>query len=42
MLCDDTYLKMDGKRTTLVHGEAWILRKDREKQKLEEGKLIIG
>jgi peptidase E len=41
MLCDDAYVKTDGKKTTLVRGEAWILRKDSEKEKLEEGKLII-
>jgi hypothetical protein len=35
-------VKVDGKKTTLVHGEAWILRKDSEKEKLEEGKLIIS
>ena len=40
MLCDGAYVKVDGKRTTLVRGEAWILRKDQEKAKLEEGKLI--
>jgi dipeptidase E len=40
MLCDGAYLKVDGKRTTLVRGEAWVLRKDAEKEKLEEGKLI--
>ena len=42
MLCDGAYVKVDGKKTTLVHGEAWILRKDSEKEKLEEGKLIIS
>jgi hypothetical protein len=31
---------MDGKKTTLVRGEAWIWRKDHEKEKLEENKLI--
>ena len=41
MLCDDAYVKTDGKKTTLVRGEAWILRKDAEKEKLEEGNLII-
>ncbi|MBI5953105.1 MAG: Type 1 glutamine amidotransferase-like domain-containing protein [Chloroflexi bacterium] len=40
MLCDGAYVKVDGKKTTLVRGEAWILRKDQEKEKLEEGKLI--
>ncbi|MGE5641931.1 MAG: Type 1 glutamine amidotransferase-like domain-containing protein [Byssovorax cruenta] len=40
MLCDDAYIKVDGKKTSLVHGEAYLLRKDRDKEQLEEGKLI--
>ena len=40
MLADEAYVKVDGKKTTMVRGEAWILRKDQEKEKLEEGKLI--
>jgi peptidase E len=40
MLCDGAYVKVDGKKTTLVRGEAWILRKDSEKERLDEGKLI--
>jgi dipeptidase E len=40
MLSDGAYVKMDGKKTTLVRGEAWILRKDQEKEKLEENRLI--
>ncbi|MCE9647184.1 MAG: Type 1 glutamine amidotransferase-like domain-containing protein [Chloroflexi bacterium] len=40
MLCDGAYVRVDGRKTTLVRGEAWILRKDQEKEKLEEGKLI--
>jgi peptidase E len=40
MLSDGAYVKVDGKKTTLVRGEAWILRKDQEKKELEEGKLI--
>lgn len=40
MLCDGAYVKVDGKKTTLVRGEAYILRKDQEKEKLEEGTLI--
>ena len=40
MLSDGAYVKMDGKKTTLVRGEAWILRKGQEKEKLEENKLI--
>lgn len=40
MLSDGACVQVDGKKTTLVRGEAWILRKDREKEKLEEGTLI--
>lgn len=41
MLCDGSYVKVDGKKASLVRGEAWILRKDQEKERLEEGKLIV-
>jgi peptidase E len=41
MLSDGAYIKVDGKKTTLVHGEAWILRKGAEKEKLELGKVIL-
>jgi dipeptidase E len=40
MLCDGGYVKVDGKKTSLVRGEAWILRKDQEKERLEEGRLV--
>jgi dipeptidase E len=40
MMCDDAYVKVDGKKMTLVRGEAYILRKDQEKERLETGKLI--
>jgi dipeptidase E len=40
MLNDGAYIKVDGKKTTLVRGDAWILRKDSEKEKLEVGKTI--
>lgn len=42
MLCDDGHIKVDGKRTSLLRGEAYILRKDREKEQLDEGKPING
>jgi len=41
MLSDGAYVKIEGKKTSLVRGEAWILRKDQEKGKLDEGKLIV-
>jgi len=40
MLSDSAYVRVEGKKTTLVRGEAWILRKNAEKEKLEQGKLI--
>ncbi len=40
MMSDGAYVKVDGKKTTLVRGEAWVWRKDQEKERLEEGKLI--
>ena len=41
MLSDGAYIRVDGKKTTLVRGDAWILRRGAEKEKLEEGKLIV-
>lgn len=40
MMCDNAYIRVDGNKTTLIRGEAYIWRKDQEKEKLEEGKLI--
>jgi dipeptidase E len=40
MLCDGAYVRVDGKKTSLVRGEAWILRKDQEKEELREGMTI--
>ena len=40
MLSDGAYIKVDGKKTTLVRGEAWILRKGAEKERLEPGKTV--
>lgn len=42
LLSDGAYLRVDGRKTTLIRGEAWILRKDQEKQSLESGELITG
>jgi len=41
MLSDDAYVVVEGKKTTLVRGEAWVLRKDSEKEKVEEGESIV-
>lgn len=40
MMCDDAYITVEGKKTVLVRGEAYILRKDSEKERLEEGRPI--
>ena len=41
MLNDGAYVKVDGKKTTLVRGDAWILRRDSEKERLEVGRAIV-
>lgn len=40
LLSDNAYVKVGGKKMTLVRGDAWILRKGEEKEKLEAGKVI--
>jgi len=40
LMADDAYVKVEGKKTTLIRGDAWVLRKEEEKHKLETGKLI--
>jgi dipeptidase E len=40
LLSDGAYVKVDGKKTTLARGEAWILRRGAEIERLEEGKVI--
>lgn len=41
MLSDGAYVKMNGKKTSLIRGDAWVLRKDSAKEKLIEGAAII-
>ena len=41
MLCDDAYVKVEGRKTTLVRGEAYVLRKDAEKEKVSGGESIV-
>lgn len=41
MLSDGACVQVEGKKTQLVGGEAWILRKGQEKQKLVPGKPIV-
>ena len=40
MMCDNAYIKSEKGKTVLVRGEAYILRKDLEKERLEEGQQI--
>ena len=40
MLTDGAYVQVEGKKTQLVQGEAWILRKGQERQKLKAGLQI--
>ena len=40
IMADGSYIKMDGRKTQLMSGNAWILRKGREKEKLEPGSFI--
>jgi len=41
MVCNGAYVKVERKKTALMRGEAYILRKDTEKEKLEEGRAIV-
>jgi len=40
LMADNAYIKVEGKKTSLVRGEAWVLRPNQEKEKLEPGKII--
>jgi dipeptidase E len=40
ILSDGAYVKVEGRKTALVRGEAWILRKGEEKQKLDPGIVV--
>jgi dipeptidase E len=41
LLSDGACLRIKGKKTSLVRGEAWVLRKGREKQPLDLGQSIM-
>ena len=41
MLSDGGYVKVEGKKTTLVRGDGWVLKRDSEKEKLEVGGTIV-
>jgi hypothetical protein len=40
MLADGAHIHVEGKKTQLVDGPAWILRKGQERQKLLVGKPV--
>jgi peptidase E len=39
IMSDSSYVKVDGKRISLERGEAWILRRGQEKEKLDSGEI---
>ncbi len=41
LMSDNAYISVNGKKTTLVRGDAWILRRDAEKEKLIAGEAIV-
>lgn len=40
IMADGSYVKVEGRKTSLVRGDAWILRKGQEKEKIETGSLV--
>ena len=40
LMADSAYIRVEGHKTTLVRGEAWLLRKGEEKQRLEPGVVV--
>ncbi len=42
LLTDGAYVQAEGKKTTLVRGEAWIMRKGQDKEKLSSGETIAA
>jgi dipeptidase E len=40
LMADDAYIRVDGKKTSLVRGEAWVLRRGQEKEKIAVGSEI--
>ncbi|MFZ5909399.1 MAG: Type 1 glutamine amidotransferase-like domain-containing protein [Chloroflexota bacterium] len=39
MMSDNAYVKVEGKKISLERGDAWILRKGRDKEKIELGEF---
>jgi dipeptidase E len=42
IMADGSYVKIEGRKTQLVVGDAWILRKGREKERIKPGALIAA
>lgn len=40
IMADGSYVKIEGRKTQLVVGDAWLLRKGREKERIKPGALI--
>jgi dipeptidase E len=40
MMTDGTYVKVQGRKTVLVRGDAWLLRKGAEKEKVKAGEPL--
>ena len=42
IMADGSYVKIEGRKTQLVSGDAWILRKGQEKERIKPGALITA
>jgi dipeptidase E len=40
IMTDGAYVKVEGRKTVLVRGEAWLLRKGEEKERVEAGRRL--
>jgi dipeptidase E len=40
IMTDGSYIKVQGRKTLLVRGEAWLLRKGEEKERIKAGEII--
>ena len=40
LMADGAYLRMENKKISLARGEAWVLRRGQEKEKIEHGQEI--
>lgn len=40
LMADNAYVRTEGKKTRLERGDAWILRRDSEKEKIEPGTIL--